>query len=250
MEGNILNKRYAISDIHGNATPFLRLLDYVDPDPEELVICGDLGDRGLQSFEVYEECNQLLQEGATIVEGNHDTWLRECLTGKMTQQQFSHENIGGLTTLKSIDLAIKRIGEEKAGNIVSGVLNNMVNYHEDDNFIFVHAGLDPRVPYMDLQKREVLLMGCKEWSNPRNAHTFDQTIVFGHTPTYRIHKAITEEDARVWTSNKAKKIAIDTGAGFGWRLTMIDLWDGIAYAYDLESREIIEYRFRRRERFC
>ncbi|WP_421021800.1 hypothetical protein, partial [Klebsiella pneumoniae] len=78
-----------------------------------------------------------MQEGTVIVEGNHDAWLRQCLTGKMTQQQFSHETIGGLTTLKSIDLAQKKYGAKEAGDVVSGVLNNLVPYYEDDNFIFV-----------------------------------------------------------------------------------------------------------------
>lgn len=243
-----MDKRYAISDIHGNAKPFIKLLDYVDPDPEELVIVGDLGDRGLQTWEVYEECAQLLEEGADIVQGNHDVWYKRILMNQMSTEYFTTPEVGGITTLKSIELAKQKHGNDIVEDTVNYVLASMVPYYEDDDFIFVHAGLDPRVPYMEQQKPDVLMMGCPEWRNTRLEHSYEQYVVFGHTPTYQIHKDITEEDCKVWTSNKARKIAIDTGAGFGCRLTMVDLWDGIAYAYDFASHEIIEYQFRRKMR--
>jgi serine/threonine protein phosphatase 1 len=239
-------KRYAISDIHGNGRAFLKLLDHVDPDPEELVIVGDLGDRGLETWEVYKECDQLLDEGADIVQGNHDKWLLDVLNGILNVHVFSNEEIGGITTLKSLELARLKHGEQRVNHLVRSVLARMKPYYEDDNFIFVHAGLDPRIPYMDHQKPEALMMGCNEWRDPKLQHPFDQYVVFGHTPTWHVLSAITEEDARIWTSHRAKKIAIDTGAGFGRRLTMVDLQDGIAYAYDFEKRDILEYKFRKR----
>lgn len=242
-------KRYAISDIHGNFRAFEKLLDHVDPDPEELVIVGDLGDRGLQTWEVYEECSLLVDEGTDIVMGNHDLWLMQYLNQKLPHHMFTHENVGGITTIKSLELAKNKHGDQRVQEVLGKVFKPMKSYYEDDNFIFVHAGLDPRIPYMNQQKVDVLTSGCKEWSNPTMEHSFDQFVVFGHVPTYRIHKAITEDDCRVWTSNRAKKIAIDTGSGFGVRLTMVDLFDGIAYAYDFEKRDIIEYQFRRRMAF-
>lgn len=240
-----MEKRYAISDIHGNAKAFLKLLDHVDPDPEELVILGDLGDRGLQTWDVYEECSLLLDEGAHIIMGNHDLWLQQYLSNQMSQFEFSQENIGGLTTIKSLDIAMKSFGVGKVTKIVSDVLNGMKLFLETDDYIFVHAGLDPRIPYMDQQKPQTLLMGTPEWKNPTVQHCYDQMVVFGHTPTPRIHKGIAENDAKVWMNYRAKKMAIDTGAGFGMRLTMVDLLKGIAYAYDFAKRDIIEYQFKR-----
>lgn len=245
LEGGKTVKRYAISDPHGNARPFIKLLEHVDPDPEELVIVGDLGDRGLETWEVYEECEQLLDEGADIVIGNHDRWLYEYLMGKLPEHIFKGDAVGGITTIKSLELARKKYGNQKVTDTVIRVLTQMKPYYEDDNFIFVHAGIDPLIPYMDQQKIDVLTNGTPKWSNPVFEHTFEQFVVFGHTPTYLIHKGIQENDARIWTSNKARKIGIDTGAGFGNRLTMVDLWEGIAYAYDFASREIIDYQFRR-----
>ena len=243
-----MQKRYAISDIHGNARAFLKLLDHVDPDPEELVILGDLCDRGLETWEVFKECALLLDEGATIIRGNHDQWLQDHIEGRMSLGQFTHESIGGLTTIKSLELAIAKRGEEKVYKKVKKVLDGMQFYLEDDNYIFVHAGLDPRLPYMNQQKPLSLLMGDQSWKNPQLQHPYDQYVVFGHTPTYSIHRDIKEEAATVWMSHRAKKIAIDTGAGFGSRLTMVDLQEGIAYAYDFRKRDIIEYKFKRSDK--
>jgi serine/threonine protein phosphatase 1 len=240
-------KRYVISDIHGNGRAFLKLLDYVDPDPEELVILGDLGDRGLETWEVYKECALLIDEGATLVRGNHDFWLQMYLQGQLSHSQFTREEVGGLTTLKSFEIA-KNLGES-VDEVVYKVLRSMLPYYEDEHYIFVHAGIDPRIPYMENQNINTLLLGCDDWKNPHIEHPFDQTIVFGHTPTPFIHKAITPEDARIWSSRKARKMAVDTGAGYGWRLTLADLYEGMAYAYDFEKRDIIMYRFKRKEKY-
>lgn len=242
-----MQKRYVISDIHGNARAFLKLLDHVDPNPEELVILGDLCDRGLDTWGVFEECAQLLDEGADIVVGNHDIWFAQFLANKIPKHYYFGESVGGMTTAKSLEIAEKKHTPAHVGKVVQKVLDGMVPYLENDKFIFVHAGIDPRIPYMEDQKTEVLTMGCQEWKNPHTQHTFDQTIVFGHVPTPSIHRGISEDDARIWSSNKARKMAIDTGAGFGMRLTMADLQEGIAYAYDFKKRDIIEYRFKRRE---
>lgn len=240
-----MEKRYVISDIHGNARAFLKLLDYVDPDPEELVILGDLGDRGLETWEVYQECAILLSEGADIIMGNHDMWLMQFLSNQMTRSLFCQDNIGGLTTIKSMELAAKKHGWDAVNTLVKDVINSMKMYLETDDYIFVHAGIDPRIPYMSQQKPNTLLMGTGEWKNPTIQHCYDQTVVFGHVPTPSIHKDIKEDAATIWMSNRAKKMAVDTGAGFGMRLTMADLETGMAYAYDFAKRDIIEYRFKR-----
>jgi serine/threonine protein phosphatase 1 len=240
-------KRWAISDIHGNGRAFLKLLDYVDPDPEQMVICGDLVNRGLESWEVLEECAQLLDEGAHILRGNHDQAFFAVQADPTLATDFYDPMVGGVQTVRSIALAKERFGEDKVEEVLIKIFKKMVNYYEDSHFIFVHAGLNPRIPYMEDQKTNDLVMGCADWKNPALEHPFDQVVVFGHTPTYHIHKNIVENDARVWFSRKARKLGIDTGAGFGYRLTMVDLWEGIAYAYDFASREIIDYQFKKAE---
>ncbi|MNP44252.1 hypothetical protein D3C76_1381050 [compost metagenome] len=119
----------------------------------------------------------------------------------------------------------------------------MEPYVETEDFIFVHAGLDPRLPDMSRQTSQTLLFGCDAWRNPQFDHAFEQVVVFGHTPTYHIHRNIEEKEATVWFSRARRKMAIDTGGGFGNRLTMVDLKKGRAYAYDFAQRAIVDYQF-------
>jgi len=233
--------RYAITDIHGNARAFLKLLDHVDPDPEQMVILGDLGDRGLQTFEVYEEVSLLMEEGCRVIRGNHDEWYEQHLNAKSTY--FLSDEVGGSTTVKSFENAVQKHGYSKVEGIRRNVFRNLMPYLETEDFIFVHAGIDPRLPDMSRQTSNTLQFGCDAWRNPTLEHSFDQVVVFGHTPTYSIHKNISEDDATVWFSRARRKMAIDTGAGFGNRLTMVDLQKGKAYAYDFAERDIIDYQF-------
>lgn len=233
--------RYAISDIHGNAKEFLKLLDHVDPDPEQMVILGDLGDRGLQTFEVYEEVSLLIEEGCRVIKGNHDMWYEDHLNSH--SQYFLSEEVGGTTTTKSFGHAATVHGYAKVNDIRNIVFHNLLPYLETEDFVFVHAGIDPRLPDMSRQTQQTLLFGCDAWRNPTIDHPYDQVVVFGHTPTYTIHKNILEDEATVWYSRARRKLAIDTGAGFGNRLTMVDLQKGKAYAYDFSKRDIIEYQF-------
>ena len=241
-----MEKRYVMGDIHGNARAMIGLLEYVDPDPEELVLLGDLINRGLDSWGVIEEAAMLVDEGATIIKGNHDMTLPAFMdTINLNPIDIKRTNPDLYPTYKSFKNAIRDKGQAVVQQAIETVYNAMIPYHEDEKYIFVHAGIDPRVPYMHQQKKDTLYMGCAEWKNPHNIHCYEQYVVYGHTPTYHLHRDITEEDARVWMSHKSKKIAIDTGAGFGCKLTMVDLYDGIAYAYDIVTREISEYRFKK-----
>lgn len=234
--------RYAISDIHGNARQFLKLLDHVDPAPDQMVIVGDLVNRGLDAWGVIEEVDQLIDEGCRVVMGNHDVYYNEYVKGRLPRNVMADPAIGGLTTVVSMENAIEKYGNEVLATW-ERVFDSMVPYIETDTHIFVHAGLDPRIPVMSRQKPEDLYSGLHEWKDPNQQHVFDQVVVFGHTPTYYIHKGILEDEATVWFSRKRKKLALDTGAGFGRRMTMVDLETGRAYAYDMSTNKIVEYQF-------
>jgi serine/threonine protein phosphatase 1 len=74
---------------------------------------------------------------------------------------------------------------------------NLMNYYETEEFIFVHAGIKPGVP-MSLQPTEVLF-----WDRDlvKNNEYKGKTVVFGHTPDNTI-------------MNEPHKICIDTGAAY------------------------------------
>lgn len=242
-----MQKRYAFGDIHGNSDAFLALLEYIDPDPEEVVLLGDLVGRGLDSYGVINECAQLVDEGVTIIKGNHDVLLTNYVISTISNFESQCKSPSSIVVAKSLQIAEKKEKSSHVRKKVTKVINAQKLYHEDDNFIFVHAGLDPNVGDMDKQLESSLVFGMSNnWKNPRVNHPYSQYVVFGHTPTHHLHPDIKENDMKIWMSHKSKKIALDTGAGFGYKLTCADLKEGIAYECDVVTLEIKEYRFMRR----
>jgi serine/threonine protein phosphatase 1 len=72
---------YAISDIHGYYSPFKNLLEEIgySPSRDQLVVLGDLIDRGPDSRKVVELCMELQQQGTVILMGNHEQTAVSCL---------------------------------------------------------------------------------------------------------------------------------------------------------------------------
>jgi serine/threonine protein phosphatase 1 len=80
-------------------------------------------------------------------------------------------------------------------------------YYETEDYIFVHAGLRPKVP-LESQEAEDLLWIRDKFIYSR--YNFGKPVVFGHTP---LEKPLVEPN----------KIGIDTGAVYGNALTCVQL---------------------------
>ena len=78
-----------IGDVHGEAAALKQLLEKIKADPERdrLIMLGDLFDRGLESFEVFEMVKALDKEFGerfVLLLGNHEDYL---LAEKLTLRQ-------------------------------------------------------------------------------------------------------------------------------------------------------------------
>ncbi len=112
-------------------------------------------------------------------------------------------------------------------------LHTLPLWAEDGPYIFVHAGVRPGVPMKQQQledltdiDREVVVRTVMP----------DRTIVFGHSPTFRLGA----EPGFVWQAHG--KLGIDTGAGHGLCLSLVDLNAGIVYAsHTHEEAEVRKY---------
>ena len=82
-------------------------------------------------------------------------------------------------------------------------------FYETEEFIFVHAGLRPRVP-LESQNTEDLLWIRNKFVSSK--YDFGKRVIFGHTP---LKKPLVEPN----------KIGIDTGAVYGNALTCVQLPD-------------------------
>jgi serine/threonine protein phosphatase 1 len=205
-----MRKTFVIGDIHGCHDAMLRLLRMIAPDPahDTLIFLGDYLDRGPASRQVIITLLELRQTHRHLVTlmGNHEQMLLDYLTGN-DQEIFLTS--GGIETLESYgitnfsDIWTQRILPPEHLEF----LENLPTYWEDEEYIYVHAALEPGVP-LARQKREWLLWGRFGFID--SDHDFSKRVIYGHTP---------------WPAPKVEhnKIGIDTGAVYGGQLTCLVL---------------------------
>jgi serine/threonine protein phosphatase 1 len=129
--------RYAIGDIHGGSRTFRVLLDRFNLRPgDELYLLGDYIDRGPDSKGVLDTILHLMDGGYSVhpVQGNHEDMLLQTVTGT---DDYWMEG-WGRETLKSFGVA--STGEIPSRYLT--LLEQMPYLWTDEQFVFVHAGLD------------------------------------------------------------------------------------------------------------
>jgi serine/threonine protein phosphatase 1 len=205
-----MKRTFVIGDIHGCYETLEDLLARISPDPrkDSLVFLGDYIDRGPDSKKVISRLLTLQREFVNFValKGNHEQMLHSFLAGR--DQDF-FLMMGGWQTLASynVDSPLPEEVTKKLPADHYRFLEELLDYWEDDENIYVHAGLQPTVPLAQ-QTHEWLL-----WSRLRfveSEYDFGKKVIFGHTP-FRIPRI------------QPNKIGIDTGAVYGGHLTCLIL---------------------------
>lgn len=199
----------AIGDIHGAKDSLDRLMDLIDPDPnaDTLVFLGDYVDRGAKAFELVE---RLLEIGrkwprTIFLKGNHEQMFEDFLSGKDRQHFLAN---GGHATIESY---LRHRSRHSLKELLppehASFFSSLKLYHETDAYIFVHAGLRPKVS-LDAQQADDMLWIREPFIS--SFFDFGKRVIFGHTPF---------PEPLVMPN----KIGIDTGAGYGRALTAVIL---------------------------
>lgn len=215
---------YAVGDIHGRRDLFEALVAAIDADdaaagPAEttVILLGDLVDRGPDSAGVIALARQWQsRRRVRILGGNHEEMF---LRGFDELEIFRHFlRHGGRETVLSYGIDRARFLQatmEEAQQLMReavpaediAFLDGFEDMVTIGDYVFVHAGIDPRVP-LDEQKRRDL-----RWiREPFLSHvdSYGPVVVHGHTIT----------DAPEDCGNR---IGIDTGAFMSGRLTALVL---------------------------
>lgn len=123
---------YAIGDIQGCYTPFRRLLDTLDfdPDTDRLWLTGDLVNRGPESLETLRFVRSLGKAAVTVL-GNHDLHLLAAANGvgKLTER----DSLGAVLAADDRDELIDWLRKLP-----------LAHYSSKLNTLMVHAGVHPR----------------------------------------------------------------------------------------------------------
>jgi len=207
-------RRLAIGDIHGCLLHFNDLLNLVNPTSEDQVILlGDYVDRGPDSRGVLNRILELKRGGMNLVclRGNHEVMMSMARDGASDMRMWL--GVGGLQALGSYGSAPGRSGtiadvpQEHWDLLKDG----LVDYHETDEHIFVHAGVHRALP-MSEQPTDILHW---EFLGDEMRHCSKKPVICGHT---------SQKSGEVKVVPGA--VCIDTFAhGGGW-LTALDALTG------------------------
>lgn len=175
---------YVIGDVHGRYRQLKQLERDVpwDIENDKIVFLGDLIDRGAQIREVVEEVLRLRSRNPNVVtiRGNHEQMLLDCLDfGDLSW--LIPEN-GGQETIAQYGCPLHTLHELEDIRMPDehiAFFRSMPLFHEDDDAIFVHAGLVPGFRPEELD--EDILLWSRDFSF--YMHYEGKLCFFGHTPT-------------------------------------------------------------------
>lgn len=210
---------YAIGDIHGCDIQLGNLHEMIAEDlarrPVDepvLLHIGDYVDRGVDTAGVLR---RLLRDpvvpGMQVVNlvGNHDETMLHALSGDRpaaTDWLFA----GGRPALESYGVDPDSPRESWPENVPPEhleFLRNLTLTHREGGYFFVHGGVRPGVP-LDRQAREDLLRMRQPFLY--SEMDFGAVVVHGHSP---VKEPVVRHN----------RIAIDTGAVFGGKMTCLVL---------------------------
>lgn len=225
-------KLFVISDIHGHFSEMQKALSEAGFEKNNkehlLIICGDLFDRGTENLAVLRYIDIL--ENKVMIRGNHEDMLLEIFEKSALK---AHNLLNG--TLETIyeffgkysiypgSYQLDFSGNTRMLDRVSDLINEMLDFYETKNYVFVHGWLPVKKEELGYKIKENWReASSEEWAKARWikwAEMFEtsdrlknKTIVCGHYPTFFAHKfdkSRSAEDSSIFKTDSL--IVIDAG---------------------------------------
>lgn len=199
----------AIGDIHGCATALLRLVEQINPQPEDILVpIGDYVDRGPDSRRVMVRLIELSTECHLVpILGNHDEMMLRARDSQSELQFWLR--FGGEATLD----CYRPTGQmDSIPDAHFDFLKSCVPYFETETHIFTHANFKPDVPFDRQDGHTMRWLSLREYQ-PSARHCSGKTVIVGHTPQKEI-------------LHQGFMMCIDTGCCNGGWLSAIDIESG------------------------
>lgn len=221
---------YAIGDIHGRLDLFERMIAIIKRDhaarlpvPTQIVLLGDLIDRGPDSAKLVRWSRTLVEQSDrfVVLKGNHEAMMTDALNGNFAALELWWEH-GARETLASWGVPNAQIewgpGVEllQAARCAVGAdtlawLAALPLTVRHEEYLFVHAGVRPGVDLKHQSERDLLWIR-REFLDSKADH--GAVVVHGHS----IH----ESGPQIL----GNRIGIDSGAFRTGRLSAIGVEDG------------------------
>lgn len=217
-------KTFVVGDIHGSHKALVQALERCNFDRESdtLIVLGDVVDGWPESRQVIDELLGI--PNLIHLLGNHDQWARDWMIYGHASWEWIPQ--GGQETVQSY-------GGHGVPESHKKYMRAALDYYVDGhNRLFVHAGMMPHTPMVE-QFTDILLWDRSLWNMIRhmdpdhdNVTQFDRVFI-GHTATTSIGSDQPFQGAEVWN--------LDTGCGWGGRLTIMDVDTEEYWQSDLSS---------------
>lgn len=191
---------YAIGDIHGRDDLLAGLHDAIaeelsaetqHPRQATVVYLGDYVDRGRDSRAVIDRLLDSPVPGAKSIflKGNHEDAMLRFLAGQESGESWL--TIGGGATARSYGVSLKsanggavppaairaQLAEAIPGRHLR-FLQSLALTHEAGDYLFVHAGVRPGLPFEDQSPRDLLWIRSEFLSSKLN---HGKIVVHGHS---------------------------------------------------------------------
>lgn len=206
---------YVCSDIHGEYELFLRLLDKIRfSDCDEMIICGDVIDKGNASVHLLKLF--LKYKNFLLLIGNHEYDFLKFYRELMMQEFSDYEKV-----LKRLQAYFPADGNLLEWDIMDR-LECLPFYIEREKFICVHSGIpvlsNNTLLNVEKAKPEQLVYD-RYFKEPYVLPETDKCIFFGHTPANYIsgkHEIITYPKVKNPADvSDFTKIHLDIGSWLG-----------------------------------
>jgi serine/threonine protein phosphatase 1 len=206
-----MKRIFAIGDIHGCLDKLEDLMSLIAPDRgDRLVFLGDYVDRGEHVVEIIDFLIETARRvDCVFLRGNHEDMFLSFLEFGSNRTVFFAN--GGMKTVESYVSPERFVSPDQVVRAMPDdhreFFSRLQWYHEDDGYVFVHAGIKPGVELARQDRYDLIWIRDEFISSPTG---LAKKVIFGHTPFAR-------------PLVKPDKIGIDTGAVYGGHLTAVEL---------------------------
>lgn len=204
--------RYVISDVHGNYDLLVKLLKKVNFSKKDtLFVLGDVIDKGKDVDRLLNLLLIELENNAVVLAGNHEYDFIKLMSSLIVRDASDEE---------LIENAKKYLGVSSISIEQIDMIMNLGYYHEEDDFILVHAGVpfDIKGKMIPLEQADIEdFVYDRKFKSESFLPPNTKCVIFGHTPTFYIdgHKGkIIKYQKENTVGDKIKdyyKVHIDTG---------------------------------------
>ena len=206
-------RTFVTSDIHGCFREFSELLEgmAINYMVDRLIILGDYIDRGPMSFEVVNKVillrHQFGPEHIVLLRGNHEQMAIDYFESGDTNWDFNENQA-------TIDSFARH--QDNVQNYL-GFFKSLPLMYQDDDAVYVHAGIDPSRQLDEQRDFDLLWIRDKFYQSRRK---FAKTVIHGHTPTLFTSR-------NDYPEILPDRIAIDTGCVYGGSLCGVQIEKGL-----------------------